>query len=96
VSYPSEQILAQLETAADRCWAEATAEYRSLSDEDRDRLMNALETTKLTAVMLLPGHLLHVLCGFALAAMVETRLRVERRNLEGNDDDDFYNDFEPD
>lgn len=89
-----DQRLAQLETCSDRCWAEATEEFRALSVEDRERIVDALETTRLTAVMLLPGHLLHVLCGFAYAAIVETRLRVERQDIEGNDDD-YVCEFEP-
>lgn len=88
--------LAALESTADLCWAEATGAYRDLSNEDRDRILAALETDSLAAVMLLPGELLRVICGFALAAIVETRLRVERQDIdEGNDDDHFCN-FEPD
>ena len=67
---------------------------RKIVPDNRQRIVDALETTRLTAVMLLPGHLLHVLCGFAYAAIVETRLRVERQDIEGNDDD-YVCEFEP-
>lgn len=97
---PNSQTLATLVACSDQCWMEATEAFRELDIDDRNRLLNALESDSLTIVMLLPANLLNALCGFALAAIVETRLRVERQDIdEGNDDDQFDTfrfDFEPD